>query len=191
MGVIQKQLTSSSGFRSPGFTVDSAGNLTASSINSLGSLLINGLPFISGTELADTITGSNLQTLGRLTELHAGIDSSTNDVLTVTNLGITTSTIAVISLANGLIRLDPVNAPNTVAIGPAGSSSVQLEISGKVNINSTATSSSTTTGSIVAAGGAGFAENVHVGGSVYIAGETYIAGQNIKSLAAALAVALS
>ena len=191
MGVIQKQLTSSSGFRSPGFTVDSAGNLTASSINSLGSLLINGLPFISGTELANTITGSNLQTLGRLTELHAGIDANTNDVLTVTNLGITTSTVAVVSLANGLIRLDPVNAPNTVAIGPAGSSSVQLEISGKVNIDSTATSSSTTTGSIVAAGGAGIAENVHVGGSVYIAGDTYIAGQNIKSLAAALAVALS
>lgn len=191
MGVIQKQLTSSSGFRSPGFTVDSAGNLTASSINSLGSLLINGLPFISGTELASTITGSNLQTLGRLTELHASTDANTNDVLTVTNLGITTSAIAVVSLANGLIRLDPVNAPNTVAIGPAGSSSVQLEISGKVNINSTTTSSSTTTGSIVAAGGAGIAENIHVGGSVYIAGETYIAGQNIKSLAAALAVALS
>jgi hypothetical protein len=184
-------LESKSGFKSPGFTVDQAGNLTATSINSLGSLLIGGLPFISGSNLANTITGSNLQTLGRLTSLNVGYDPVNNNVLTVTALGITSSELTSVNLNNGLLSIDPTNNPNKVAIGPAGSTPVRLDVSGIIYATATNESTSTSTGSIVVSGGAGVAKDLNVGGDTFIAGDTYIGGQNIKSLAAALAVALS
>jgi hypothetical protein len=191
MIVTYKPLESKSGFQSPGFTVDELGNLAANSINSLGSLLINGLPFISGSELASTVTGSNLTSLGRLTELHAAADTFLNDILTVTSAGITTSSSTLLELNGGALRIDPINTPNTVEIGSIGATAISLSVSGRISINSTATSSSVTSGALTVDGGAGIAENIHVGGNAYITGDTYIAGQNIKSLAAALAVALS
>jgi len=184
-------LESKSGFKSPGFTVDPAGNLTATSINSLGSLLIGGLPFISGSNLANTITGSNLQTLGRLTSLNVGYDPVNNNVLTVTALGITSSALTSVNLNNGLLSIDPTNNPNKLTIGPVGSTPVRLDVSGIIYATATTESTSTTTGSIVVSGGVGIAKDLNVGGDTFIAGDTYIGGQNIKSLAAALAVALS
>lgn len=183
-------LESKSGFKSQGFTVDQSGNLTAESINSLGSLLIGGLPFISGSSLASTITGSSLTSTGRLTELHTGIDSSSNDVLTVTSAGITTSSATLLELNGGALRIDPVS-PNIVRIGPIGSTEISLSVSGKITINSTKPTSSPADGALTVAGGVGIAENIQIGGNAYISGETFIGGQNIKSLAAALAVALS
>lgn len=184
-------LESKSGFKSPNFSVDQAGNLTAASINSLGSLLIGGLPFISGSSLASTITGSNLQTLGTLTSLHVGNDSALNDVLTVTDLGITSSELTSVNINNGLLLIDPTNNPNVLTIGPVGATPVRLDVSGIIYATSTTESTSTTTGSIVVSGGAGVAKDLNVGGDTFIAGDTYIGGQNIKSLAAAFAVALS
>lgn len=184
-------LDSKSGFTSPGFSVDPSGNLTANSINSLGSLLIGGLPFISGSSLANSITGSNLQTLGTLTSLHAGTDTSSNDVLTVTASGITTSALTTISVSNGIITIDPTNLPNQLSVGPTGATPVQLNVSGQVAANSTTDTTSPTTGSVVVQGGVGVVKDLQVGGDTYITGNTYIAGQNIKALAAALAVALS
>jgi len=184
-------LDSKSGFTSPGFSVDETGNLSASSINSLGSLLIGGLPFISGSSLATTITGSNLQTLGTLTALHAGTDSALADVLTVTSSAITTSSLATISVSNGIITIDPTNSPNQLSVGPAGASPVQLNVSGQIAANSTTDTTSTSTGAVVVQGGVGIGKDLQVGGDTYITGNTYIAGQNIKALAAALAVALS
>lgn len=184
-------LESKSGFKSQGFTVDPLGNLTAASINSLGSLLIGGQPFISGSNLASTITGSNLETLGRLTSLHVGTDLVANEVLTVTNSGITTSAILPISLAGDVLSIDPVNFANTINIGPVGSTPVQLNVSGVIYANTTTESTSATTGSVIVSGGVGIAKNLNVAGDTYITGDTYIGGQNIKSLAAALAVALS
>lgn len=191
MGVIQKQLTSSSGFRGPGFTVDSAGNLTASSINSLGSLLIGGLPFISGSNLANTITGSSLQTVGRLTSLDVGSDAVNNKIFAVTVLGITSSSLTSVNFNNGLLLIDPTNKPNRLTVGPVGSTPIRLDVSGTIYATATTESTSTSTGSIVVSGGAGVAKDLNVGGDTFIAGDTYIGGQNIKSLAAALAVALS
>jgi len=184
-------LESKSGFKSPGFTVDQAGNLTATSINSLGSLLIGGLPFISGSSLANTITGSNLQTLGRLTSLDVGTDPVNNKILAVTALGITTSALTSVNFNNGLLLIDPTNKPNRLTVGPVGSTPIRLDVSGTIYATATTESTSTTTGSIVVSGGAGVAKDLNVGGDTFIAGDTYIGGQNIKSLAAALAVALS
>jgi hypothetical protein len=191
MGVIQKQLTSSSGFRGPGFTVDGVGNLTASSINSLGSLLIGGLPFISGSNLANTITGSSLQTVGRLTSLDVGTDSANNKILAVTVLGITSSALTSVNFNNGLLLIDPTNKPNRLTVGPVGVTPIRLDVSGTIYATATTESTSTSTGSIVVSGGAGVAKDLNVGGDTFITGDTYIGGQNIKSLAAALAVALS
>jgi len=185
MGVLQKQLTSTSGFRSPGFSVDGLGNLSAASIDTTGGLTIAGLPFITGNSLATTITGSSLKTLGQLTALHAGADSALDDVLTVTSTGITTSALTKVSLNNGLLVIDPSVAPNQVSVA------ADLTVSGTLSATSATTSTSATTGAVVVTGGAGIGENLYVGGNTYITGNTYIGGQNIKALAAALAVALS
>ena len=83
------------------------------------------------------------------------------------------------------------NNPNVLTIGPVGATPVRLDVSGIIYATSTTESTSTTTGSIVVSGGAGVAKDLNVGGDTFIAGDTYIGGQNIKSLAAAFAVALS
>ena len=191
MSVIQKPLTSASGFISPGFSVDLNGNLTTTSINTLGSLLIGGLPFITGNSLANSVTGSSLTSLGILTALHAGIDSASNDVLTVTNAGINTSALTLLKLNNGQITIDPTNSPNNVAIGPVGATPVDITVSGVVYAASTTDSTSTTSGAVRVAGGVGITKNLTVGNNAIVEGEVIIGGQNIKSLAAALAVALS
>ena len=191
MSIIQKPLTSATGFRSPGYNVDSAGNLTAASINSLGSLLIGGQPFIQGSSLASTITGSNLTSVGHLISLSVASDTASNDILTVTNAGVRTSAITLLELNNGLLRIDPVNNPNTVEIGPVGATAVKLEVSGSITVGATTESTSTATGAVVVPGGVGVEKNISVGGDANITGDVFIGGQNIKALAAALAVALS
>lgn len=178
-------LESKSGFKSTGFSVDKDGNLSAASIDTTGGLTIAGLPFITGNSLATTITGSSLTSLGQLTSLHAGIDSALNDVLTVTSSGVITSALTTVSLNNGLLTIDPVAAPNQISIN------ADLTVSGTVSATSTTASTSVTTGAVIVSGGTGIGENLHVGGDTYITGNTYIGGQNIKALAAALAVALS
>lgn len=191
MSIIQKPLTSATGFRSPGFSIDSGGNLTANSINSIGSLLIGGEPFIQGSSLASTITGSSLTSVGRLVSLSVATDTATNNILTVTNAGVRTSEITLLELNGGALRIDPINSPNTVEIGPYGSVAVKLEVSGAVTVAATTESMSTTTGAISVAGGIGVEKNINIGGNANIAGDVIIGGQNIKALAAALAVALS
>lgn len=191
MSIIQKPLTSATGFRSPGFNVDSGGNLTANSINSIGSLLIGGEPFIQGSSLASTITGSSLTSVGRLISLNVAADTATNSILTVTNAGVRTSAITLLELNGGALRIDPINSPNTVEIGPYGSVAVKLEVSGAVTVAATTESMSPTTGAISVAGGIGVEKNINIGGNANIAGDVIIGGQNIKALAAALAVALS
>jgi len=191
MSIIQKPLTSATGFRSPGFNIDSGGNLTANSINSIGSLLIGGEPFIQGSSLASTITGSNLTSVGRLISLSVATDSATNNILTVTNAGVRTSAITLLELNGGIFRIDPINKPNTVEIGPTGSVAVKLEVSGTATIAATTESTSSTTGAMLVAGGVGIEKNINVGGNANITGDVIIGGQNIKALAAALAVALS
>jgi len=191
MSIIQKPLTSATGFRSPGFNIDSIGNLTANSINSIGSLLIAGQPFIQGSSLASTITGSNLTSVGHLISLSVAYDTANNDILTVTNAGVRTSAITLLELNGGLLRLDPVNNPNTVEIGPVGTTAVKLEVSGTITVGATTESTSPTTGALLVPGGVGVEKNINVGGNANITGDVFIGGQNIKALAAALAVALS
>ena len=191
MSVIQKPLTSASGFRSPGFNVDANGNLTTTSINSLGSLLISGQPFISGSSLASTLTGSSLTSVGHLISLSVAYDTASNDILTVTNAGVRTSAITLLKLNGGLITIDPTNNPNTVEIGPVGTTAVSLEVSGAITGSLATESTSTTTGAITTPGGIGVVKNINVGGNANITGDVIIGGQNIKALAAALAVALS
>jgi hypothetical protein len=191
MSVIQKPLTSASGFRSPGFNVDLNGNLTANSINSIGSLLIGGQPFIQGSSLASTITGSSLTSVGRLVSLNVASDLATNSILTVTNAGVRTSAITLLELNGGLLKIDPVNSPNQVNIGPVGATAVKLAVSGVITIGATTQSTSTVTGALLVPGGVGVVKNINVGGDANITGDVIIGGQNIKALAAALAVALS
>jgi len=191
MSVIQKPLTSASGFRSPGFNIDLNGNLTANSINSIGSLLIGGQPFIQGSALAATITGSNLTSVGHLTSLNVAYDTASNSILTVTNAGVRTSAITLLELNGGLLKIDPVNSPDTVNIGPVGATAVKLAVSGIITIGATTESTSTITGALLVPGGVGVVKNINVGGDANITGDVIIGGQNIKALAAALAVALS
>ena len=191
MSIIQKPLTSATGFRSPGFNIDSVGNLTANSINSTGSLLIGGQPFIQGLSLASTITGSSLTSVGHLISLSVADDTANNDILTVTNAGVRTSAITLLELNGGLLRIDPVNNPNTVEVGPVGSTAVKLEVSGTITVGATTESTSPTTGALLVPGGVGVEKNINVGGDANITGDVIIGGQNIKALAAALAVALS
>lgn len=191
MSIIQKPLISSTGFRSPGFSIDSTGNLTANSINSLGSLLIAGQPFIQGSTLAATITGSSLTSVGRLISLTVASDTASNSILTVTNAGVRTSAVTLLELNGGALRIDPTNSPNTVGIGPVGATAVKLAVSGAITIGATTESTSVTTGALLVPGGVGVVKNISVGGNASIAGDVIIGGQNIKALAAALAVALS
>lgn len=64
MTISQKPLRSETGFESPGFFVDSSGN-----INFLGTLKSNGVSLLTPTSLASGIVNSSLTTVGTLNSL--------------------------------------------------------------------------------------------------------------------------
>lgn len=94
MGVIQKQLTSTSGFRSPGFSVDGNGGFSIASLNATDSLKINGQDVLTNTTLANSVVNSNLTKVGTLTGLTV---NSTTDIglTTLAALNITSNNVSV------------------------------------------------------------------------------------------------
>ena len=75
MSISQKPLRSELGFSSPGFIVDTYGN-----INITGDFKKNGVPIgFSGTTLASSIIYSSLTTLGTLSELTVDTSTSTTE----------------------------------------------------------------------------------------------------------------
>lgn len=116
MGVIQKQLTSSSGFRSPGFSVDGNGDFTIANLNTTTSLSINNVPVLTATTLGSSVTSSSLTSLGTLTNLHV---NSSNDV--------TVETTADINLTSNVFSTN--------------SSSVSIDTSGAITLTSGQTGS--------------------------------------------------
>jgi len=115
--VNQKYLRSESGFESPGFTVDSAGN-----VNTLSSFLISGNSVISSNTLGSGILNSSLTKLGTLSSLLVGgnaqisggsaVTISATGVVAIsagTNLNLSGTTVAISSGSTGTI--------NNIAIG--------------------------------------------------------------------------
>lgn len=88
MGVIQKQLTSTSGFRSPGFSVDGTGSFTIANLNTTSNIKIAGETVITPTSLGTGVVSSNLTSLGTLTALTVNSSSDIN-LTTLTSLNLT------------------------------------------------------------------------------------------------------
>lgn len=88
MSISQKPLRSDSGFSSPGFVVDTSGN-----INITGIFKVNGVPVLGGSALPSTIVTSNLTTLGTLVAL------TVDGVISVTGNG-ASSTINNVVIGN-------------------------------------------------------------------------------------------
>jgi len=160
MGVIQKQLTSTSGFRSPGFSVDGSGNFSVTTLDATGTLKINGSDVLSTTTLASSVVNSSLTSVGTLTGLSVDAGSDIN-ILSDTLINLTAPLIEINS--------------NSLTITPSGA----------------ITLTSGTTGTL---------DNISIGVDTPATGtfttltattDLYVGTQNIKALAAALAVALS
>ena len=77
MAIVQKPLRSDTGFESPGFTVDTSGNVSFS-----GSLQQGGVPVLTSTTISSSVVYSSLTSLGTLTELivDGDVDVSGGDV---------------------------------------------------------------------------------------------------------------
>lgn len=112
MGIIQKQLTSTSGFRSPGFSVDAVGNFSIASLDATGSLKISGAEVLSATTLASSVVNSSLTSVGTLTSLHVNSTSAitlvssteidlTAPVITINPDSLTVSPTGAITLTSG------------------------------------------------------------------------------------------
>jgi hypothetical protein len=99
MSVIQKQLTSTAGFRSPGFSVNSTGALIANGIDTTNGLSFNGLQALSTTTLGSTVVNSSLQTLGTLT----GLTVSSSGTVSISAATITVSTTGAIAITSGTV----------------------------------------------------------------------------------------
>lgn len=83
MPISQKYLRSETGFESPGFVVDTGGN-----INFVGSLKSNGVALLSSTAIASGIVNSSLTTVGILTGLTVqGTTSISAGTVTVASTG--------------------------------------------------------------------------------------------------------
>jgi len=96
MGVIQKPLTSTSGFKSPGFIVDAAGNFTIANLNTTSNYKINGVSVLSEISLGSSVVSSSLTSVGVLTGL--GVNSASNvDVSTTANLMLTSNSTTITS----------------------------------------------------------------------------------------------
>jgi len=109
--VNQKYLRSESGFESPGFTVDSNGN-----VNTLSNFLISGTSVLSNTTLGSGILNSSLTKLGTLSSLLVGgnaqisggsaVTISATGVVAInagTNLNLSGTTVAISSGSTGTI----------------------------------------------------------------------------------------
>ena len=160
MGVIQKQLTSTSGFRSPGFSVDGSGNFSVTTLDATGALKINGSDVLSTTTLASSVVNSSLTSVGILTGLNVDTSSDVN-ILSDTLINLTAPLIEINS--------------NSLTITPSGAITL-------------------TSGTV------GTLDNISIGTDTPATGtfttltattDLYVGTQNIKALAAALAVALS
>lgn len=160
MGIIQKQLTSTSGFRSPGFSVDGNGNFSVASIDATGALKINGAEVLSTTTLASSVVNSSLTSVGTLTGL--GVDA-------VSDIDILSDTL--ISLTAPLIEINS----NSLTITPSGAITLTSGTLGTLN--------NVTIGAVTPAAG-NFT-------TLTATTDLFVGTQNIKALAAALAVALS
>jgi len=166
MTVTYKQFSSDNGFKSPGFVVDENGNFSVTSLDATGSLKIDGEDVLSSTTLAGTVVNSSLTQLGTLSRLA---------VNTTTDLNLTTT--ADINLTADLTT-----------------------INSNVSIDSTTVSVSATGAIVIASGTLGSLDNINIGSTTPAAGvfttlsavnDLYVGGQNVRSLAAAFAVALS
>ena len=163
MTVTYKPLESNAGFKSPDFTVDSTGNLIATSISSINPLTIDGQVAISSTALGSSVLGSNLTSVGIL----AGLT-----VTAVTDVTITTPSFTIISDAFSL--LSP-----AITLTPTGAITLTSGTTGSINnINIGATTPGTGKFTEMQAS------------SIQITDSLYIGSQNIKSLAVAFAIAL-
>lgn len=91
MPTSQKYLRSETGFESPGFTVDSAGN-----INFLGSLKSNGITLLTPTALSSSVVNSSLTRVGTLDSL-----SVNGTVNILGNSAITVNTSGTITISSG------------------------------------------------------------------------------------------
>lgn len=112
--ITQNSLNSDTGFKSPGFFVDTSGN-----IDIVGSYKINGSPIIdsSGT-LSSTITHSSLTSVGILSNLTvSGTTTSTNGWFT----SLTAPTITALTLTStGTLTI----SPSVLAINPSNTGSM-------------------------------------------------------------------
>lgn len=104
MTIIYSPLASSYGFTSPGFSIDSTGNLAATSLATnilsttnvilTGTLTSNGIPLLTQTSLGSTIISSGLTSVGTLTAL------TVNGALTASGGTITLTSSSIGSINN-------------------------------------------------------------------------------------------
>ena len=117
---------------------------------------------LAGANLAGGVVSSSLTTVGTLNSLTVG--GQTNITAGTQSSSITTGALVV-----------------TGGVGMSGN----LYTAGNLRISASTASSSTATGALTVTGGMG------VGGNAYIGGNAFVGGVNIKSLALALAAAMS
>lgn len=101
MSISQKPLRSEAGFASPGFTVDTSGN-----INITGLFKINNIAIAGGTTLPSTTVFSSLTRVGTLTQL------SVNGNTTLSN-----GTVSISSTGTVTINSSVTGSMNNIAIG--------------------------------------------------------------------------
>lgn len=121
MTISQKYLRSETGFESPGFVVDTGGN-----INFVGSLRSNGQTLLTPTSIASGIISSNLTSVGTLTGLTVqGTTSISAGVVTINSTG----ALSISSALPGNI-----NNVNIGAVTPGTGTFTNLTVTGILNI---------------------------------------------------------
>lgn len=140
MSISQKPLRSESGFASPGFIVDTYGN-----INITGDFKVNGVPVLGGTALPSTIVSSNLTSVGTLASL------TVNGNTVLSNGSVTINSTSAVTITS-----NTVGSINNIAIGNTTPSTGAFTILSAVDFSNTGTVniSPTTLGSI---------DNVNIG----------------------------
>jgi len=124
MTISQKYLRSETGFESPGFVVDTSGN-----INFVGSLRSNGQTLLTPTSIASGIVNSNLTTVGTLTGLTVqGTTSISAGVVTINSTG-------ALSISSSLPG--NINNVNIGAVTPGSATFTNLTVTGILNITET------------------------------------------------------
>ena len=124
MTISQKYLRSETGFESPGFVVDTSGN-----INFVGSLRSNGQTLLTPTSIASGIISSNLTTVGTLTGLTVqGTTSISAGVVTINSTG----ALSISSSLRGNI-----NNVNIGAVTPGSATFTNLTVTGTLTLTET------------------------------------------------------